>query len=50
MMDIEINTYVAIAEMLDEMENGEYIYSVEEIAEMLGVSVEIVHQVDISEN
>lgn len=50
MMDIEINTYVAIAEMLDEMENDEYIYSVEEIAEKVGVSVEIVRQVNISEN
>lgn len=46
MMDV----YVRIAEMLDEMENGEYVYSVEEIAEILGVSVETVHQVDISEN
>lgn len=50
MMDIEFNTYVEIAEMLDEMENDEYIYSVEEIAEKIGVSVEIVRQVSISEN
>lgn len=50
MMNIEFETYQTICELLAEEHDGEIAYSVEEIAKMVGVSVEIVRYVDRAEN
>ena len=50
MMNIEFEIYQTICELLAEEHDGEIAYSVEEIAEMVGVSVEIVRYVDRAEN
>jgi hypothetical protein len=50
MMYIEFETYQTICELLVEECDGEFAYSVEEIAEMVGVSVETVQYVDRAEN
>ena len=50
MMNIEFETYQTICELLAEERDGEIAYSIEEIAEMVGVSIETVQYVDRAEN
>jgi hypothetical protein len=48
---IDSDTYNRIAELLDERDlYGDYFYTVEEVAEIVGVSVEAVQYVDRAEN
>lgn len=48
--NIDFDTYCQIADLLAEGTAEEATYSVEEIAEMVGVSVETVQYVDRAEN
>ena len=48
--NIDFDTYCQIADLLNEGTELEPTYSVEEIAEMVGVSVETVQYVDRAEN
>jgi hypothetical protein len=50
MMTIEFETYQTICELLAEECEGEPTYSVEEIAEMVGVSIEVVQYVSRAES
>lgn len=50
MMHIDYDTYEMICDLLVEGDNLEPTYSVEEIAEMVGVSVETVQYVDRAEH
>jgi predicted transcriptional regulator len=50
MMNIDFNTYELIADLLAMGTDDEPTYSVEEIAQMCGVSVEMVQYVDRAEN
>lgn len=50
MMNIDINTYELIADLLAMGTDDEPTYSIEEVAQMCGVSVEMVHYVDRAEN
>lgn len=49
MMNINIDTYELICDLLDAGDDLDPTYSVEEIAEMVGVAVEVVRYVDRSE-
>lgn len=50
MMNINFDTYELICDLLNEGTELNPIHSVEEIAEMVGVSVETVQYVDRAEN
>lgn len=50
MMNIDYETYLTICDLLAEENDGEPVYSVAEIAEMVGVSFETVQYVDRAEN
>ena len=51
MMNINYETFAKIADLLAEVDNdGEYKYSVEEVADMTNVSVDVVKYVDLVEN
>jgi hypothetical protein len=49
MMRIDFDTYELICDLLDAGDDLDPTYSVEEIAEMVGVTVEVVHYVDRAE-
>lgn len=50
MMHIDYETYEMICDLLAEGDDLEPTYSVEEIAQMAGVSVEMVQQIDRAEH
>ena len=50
MTHIDYETYIEICDLLAEGTDFEPTYSIEEIAEMVGVSVETVQYVDRAEN
>ena len=49
MMNIDFDTYELVCDLLAEGDDLEPTYSVEEIAEMVGVTVEVVRYVDRAE-
>jgi hypothetical protein len=50
-MAMEEDTYYAILEALEEVtEDDEFVYSVQEIAEMFGVALEVVQYIDRAEH
>jgi FKBP-type peptidyl-prolyl cis-trans isomerase (trigger factor) len=50
MVKIDFDTYQMICDLLIEVTDDELTYSIEEIAEMIGTSVEAVQYVDEAEN
>ena len=50
-MTMEDDTYYAILDALEEVtEDDEFVYSVQEIAEMFGVALEVVEYIDRAEH
>lgn len=50
-MAMEEDTYYALLEALEEMtEDGEYVYSTQEVAQMFGVALEVVEYIDRAEH
>lgn len=50
-MAMDEDTYYALLEALEEMtEDGEYVYSTQEVAQMFGVALEVVEYIDRAEH